>query len=230
MSSCAKMSFSTVPGDHARPADERRYIAALPVGVLLAAERGGAPSGQVNFSAPLSVEYITMVLSARPSSCSASRSDRPARRARPCRRGRCRGPSCRATALQPRQMCMRVEFRHRKNGLPAVFASPMKRIVSLVISSSMVSMRFLSAGRCSRSSVCRPGWPRCGGRRACRTSSASRGPEIVSCRLVLGVQVVGRALELAEAVHGRRVLVRSPRWFLPNCAVTWPTPSAARRS
>ena len=44
------------------------------------------------------------------------------------------------------QMCMRVEFHQRKNGLSAFFASAMKRIVSLVISSSMVSMRFLLSG------------------------------------------------------------------------------------
>ena len=42
-------------------------------------------------------------------------------------------------------MCMRVEFHQRKNGLSAFFASSMKRIASLVNSSSTVSMRFLSS-------------------------------------------------------------------------------------
>ena len=39
-----------------------------------------APSGQVSFSGPLSVEYMTMVLSAIPSSSSFWSNSRPARR------------------------------------------------------------------------------------------------------------------------------------------------------
>ena len=52
----------------------------------------------------------------------------------------------RDASLSRVQMCMRVEFHHRKKGLSACFASFMKRIVSVVTSSSTVSMRFLFSG------------------------------------------------------------------------------------
>jgi hypothetical protein len=44
------------------------------------------------------------------------------------------------------QTCLRVEFHHRKNGLPSFFASVMKRCACTVTSSSIVSMRFLPSG------------------------------------------------------------------------------------
>ncbi len=50
------------------------------------------------------------------------------------------------SALSRVQMCMRVEFHQRKNGLSAFFASSMKRMASRVTSSSIVSMRFLVSG------------------------------------------------------------------------------------
>src|SRR5277367_5232490 len=59
--------------DLARPADEAGHApSAFPVGVLLARNGLLAPSGQVSFSGPLSVEYMTMVLSAMPSSSTLS--------------------------------------------------------------------------------------------------------------------------------------------------------------
>ena len=50
------------------------------------------------------------------------------------------------SSLSRVQMCMRVEFHQRKNGLSAFFASVMKRSASLVTSSSIVSIRFLFSG------------------------------------------------------------------------------------
>ena len=44
------------------------------------------------------------------------------------------------------QMCIRVEFHHRKNGLSAFLARSMKSSALAVTSSSMVSMRFLVSG------------------------------------------------------------------------------------
>src|SRR5437879_13634425 len=47
------------------------------------------------------------------------------------------------SAFRRVQMCMRVEFHQRKNGLSAFFASAMKRRASRVNFSSKVSMRLL---------------------------------------------------------------------------------------
>ena len=51
-------------------------------------------------------------------------------------------------------MCMRVEFHHRKNGLPSACALSMKASASVVTSSSTVSIRSRVSGPVS--SIC---WP-----------------------------------------------------------------------
>ena len=53
------------------------------------------------------------------------------------------------------QMCMRVEFHHRKNGLPAACARSMKSSAPSVTSTSTVSIRSLVSGPVS-SIVCVP--------------------------------------------------------------------------
>ena len=58
-----------------------------------------------------------------------------------------------------------------------------------------------------------------GPNRLLNCGKSSAGGQFGQLRLLLGVQVVEVAEELVEAVHGRQVLVRSPRWFLPNCPV-----------
>ena len=106
-------------------------------------------------------------------------------------------------------MCMRVEFHHRKNGLPSACALSMKASASAVTSSSTVSMRSRVSGPVS--SIC---WP---------PSAQRRGPDhparaelllerralrvVGVLRLLLGVQVVEVAEELLEAVVGRQHLV-----------------------
>ena len=105
------------------------------------------PSGQVNFSAPLSVEYITMVLSAMPSSSSLSSIWPTWRRARPCRRDRCRGRSCPGFRLEARPdvHAGRVPPQEeRLAGLLRVLHEADRR--ASVTSSSTVSMRFLVSG------------------------------------------------------------------------------------
>ena len=74
MSMWETMPFSHGAGlDLARPAHEAGHApAAFPVGVLLLRNGVLPPSGQVSFCGPLSVEYMTMVLSAMPSSSSLS--------------------------------------------------------------------------------------------------------------------------------------------------------------
>ena len=106
-------------------------------------------------------------------------------------------------------MCMRVEFHQRKNGLSAFFASSMKRIASFVNSSSMVSIRFL-VERAGALDLLRAVRVRPGVDHAARAVLLPhlRVLEVVRVlRLVLGVQVVERAVELVEAVHGRQMLV-----------------------
>ena len=105
------------------------------------------PSGQVKDSAPLSVEYITIVLSSMPSSFNLA-SSMPT------------WPSCSTmpSAKTPSpvlpsdsgfkcvKMCMRVAFHHTKNGLPSLCALSMKFNDSFITSSSIVSMRLRVSG------------------------------------------------------------------------------------
>ena len=75
MSWCETMPFSTVPG-LILPGQRMNAGTRQPPSQLVSFWlRNGvlAPSGQVSFSGPLSVEYMTMVLSAMPSSSSLSR-------------------------------------------------------------------------------------------------------------------------------------------------------------
>ena len=58
-------------------------------------------------------------------------------------------------------MCMRVVFHQMKNGFPSLCAFSMKSIVLLVISSSIVSIRFIVSGPVS-SQVCLPHGPKRG--------------------------------------------------------------------
>src|SRR4029077_20487028 len=128
------------------------------------------PSGQDITSAPLSVEYITIVLSVIPSSSSLA-SNCPT--CRPC--------STIPSAVTPNpvtpshsffkcvQMCILVEFHQQKNGLSALCWRSMKSRPAAVISSSMVSIRFLLSGPVS-SIFCVPS----GFAQECRTP---RGPK-----------------------------------------------------
>ena len=72
MSSCAQISFETVPG-LMTPGQRIKVGTRHPASQLVSfSPRKGdvPPSGQENISGPLSVEYITSVLSAMPSSSS----------------------------------------------------------------------------------------------------------------------------------------------------------------
>ena len=72
MSSWAAMSLMTVPGSitPGQRITRRHAVAALPLVFFSPRNIVVPPSGQVKVSAPLSVEYITMVFSAMPSSSS----------------------------------------------------------------------------------------------------------------------------------------------------------------
>ena len=105
------------------------------------------PSGQVNFSAPLSVVYITTVLSVMPSSSSLS-SIWPIM------------PSCSTipSGNTPKPVtpsdsgfkrvctCIRVVLYQRKKGLSALTALSRKSNAAAVTSSSIVSIRFFVSG------------------------------------------------------------------------------------
>ena len=76
MSWCEKISLETVPG-LMTPGQRIAHGTRQPPSQLVSfSPRNGVvpPSGQLSSSAPLSVEYITMVLSAMPSSSSLSSS------------------------------------------------------------------------------------------------------------------------------------------------------------
>lgn len=149
MSSCAPISLMIVPGlitpgqrmnaGTRKPPSHCVFFSPLNMVV--------PPSGQVNVSAPLSVEYMTMVLASRPSSVSLA-STWPT------------WPSCSTmpsaytpspvlpseAAFRCVKTCILVEFHQRKNGLSAFFARSMKSSAFAVTSSSIVSMRLRVRG------------------------------------------------------------------------------------
>ena len=104
---------------------------------------------------------------------------------------------------------MAVELYHRKNGLSALTCFSIQSIAPAVISSSMVSMRFLVSGPVSL--ICLPA--------SCRQprSAARRGAEYLLELRILGivrqfrfffrVQVIEIAEEFVETVHGRQVFI-----------------------
>ena len=167
------------------------------------------PSGHVLFWGPLSVEYMTMVLSAMPSSSSLS-SIWPICSSWTTMR-RCRGParSCRGSSRRrgcgsaSRSSCTRGRTADRP--WPA---SRSTRARASVISSSMVSIRFLVSGPVSSISArpCRRGAMEHAARAELFLERGILGI-VGELRLLLGVQVIEVAEELVEAVHGRQVLV-----------------------
>ncbi len=119
-------------------------------------------------------------------------------------------------------MCIRVEFHQQKNGLSALAWRSMKSIAPAVISSSMVSMRFL-VKRPVSSIFCVPS----GFAQQCSTP---RGPNfflnsgipclriVLAFRLFLGVQVIEVAEELVEAMDGGQELVAIAKMVLAELA------------
>src|SRR5215213_6281305 len=158
MSMCETMPFSTVfalilPGQRTKHGTRQP-----PSQLLSFCPRNGvlAPSGQVSFSGPLSVEYMTMVLSVTPSSSSFASSSPICSS---CTTIRSLYGSC---PLLPRffsatcvRKCMAVALYQRKNGLSAFTCFSTQSIAFAVISSSIVSIRFLVNGPVS-TTVCPP--------------------------------------------------------------------------
>ena len=105
------------------------------------------PSGQVNFSAPLSVANTTMVLSAMPSASSLASSS-PTTQSSSCIPSAYRPSPVLSRQRSDRrvQTCMRVVLCHNRNGLPAWWARSMKSRERASRSSSMVSMRLRVSG------------------------------------------------------------------------------------
>ena len=104
---------------------------------------------------------------------------------------------------------MAVELYQRKNGLSALACFSIQSIAASVISSSMVSMRFLVSGPVSVDRL-----PALAVGHAVQHAARAelllerRILRIVGqLRLFLGVQVIEVAEELVEAVHGRQVFV-----------------------
>ena len=104
---------------------------------------------------------------------------------------------------------MAVELYQRKNGLSALACFSIQPSARSVISSSMVSMRFLVSGPVS--TIFCPPLPS-----AVAVEHAARAELLLErrilgivgqLRLFLGVQVIEVAEELVEAVHGRQVFV-----------------------
>ena len=184
---------------------------------------------------PLSVEYMTKVLSAMPSSSSAlstvptflswsiiaswyslcQRPDWPMLSGLVCVR-----------------KCMWVKFTQTKNGLPALFCRWMKSTARSAMSSSIVSIRFLVSGPVSLM-TCLPTLPKRGstvgssvsaGLAVQHAARAELGAErrvlrvVRQFRLFLGVQVVEIAVELVEAVDGGQELVAVAKVVLAELA------------
>src|SRR5262245_11716283 len=120
------------------------------------------PSGQVNTSAPLSVDHITIVLSAMPRSssflrswptipsCSTMPSGYVPRPVTPC-----------DSFFRCVKMCIRVELNQQKNGLPSFCDFSMNLSAPSRNSSSIVSMRLVFNGPVF-SIFCLPTLPNCG--------------------------------------------------------------------
>ena len=119
------------------------------------------------------------------------------------------------------QMCMRVEFHHRKNGLFGLLRALHEVACAFAVtSSSIVSMRFLVSGPVLVD-LLRAVWVRKGVNHAARPEPLPqlRVLEVVGVLgLVLGVEVVERAEELFESVRGRQVLVAVPQVVLAELA------------
>ena len=106
-------------------------------------------SGQVFMCGPLSVEYMTIVVSARPlSSRKASTSPTSSSWSHIVSwYSDCHRPALpRLPSLMCVRKCMWVVLSHTKNGVSAAFASPMNRSASGRISSSIVFIRSLVSG------------------------------------------------------------------------------------
>ena len=149
MSSCAQISFETVPG-LITPGQRISVGTRQPASQLVSfSPRNGdvPPSGQENSSAPLSVEYMTMVLSAMPSSSSLS-SSRPT------------SPSCSTMPsgyvpepgladrlrLQVREDVHARRVRPDEERLARLVRPSMKSSAASVNSSLTVSMRLVVSG------------------------------------------------------------------------------------
>ncbi len=127
---------------------------------------------------------------------------------------------------------MRVVFIQTKNGLLALTCRCMKSIAAAVVSSSIVSMRFLVSGPVS-SMVCLPTLPKRGSTVGSSRSLAlllitPRGPNLAvnagSLRVVrifrvfLGIEMIEIAEELIEAVHCRQKFVAIAEMVLAELA------------
>src|SRR4029453_2478191 len=149
MSVCEKISLDTVPG-LIMPGQRIAHGTRQPPSKLVSfSPRNGVgpPSGQLITSAPLSVEYITMVLSAMPRSssflsscptwpsCSTMPSGYTPRPVTPC-----------DSFLRCVKMCMRVEFHQQKKGLLSLTAFSMNLRLASRNSSSTVSIRLVVSG------------------------------------------------------------------------------------
>ena len=147
-----------------------------------------AASGQEFMCGPLSVEYMTNVLSAIPASSNAlstvptflswsimasayspiHRPDWP-----------------RLSGLTCVRKCMCVKFTHRKIGLPAAFWRWMKSTARLATSSSIVSIRFLVSGPVSLM-ICLPTLPNRGSTVGSSVSLALRVQHAARAELLRG--------------------------------------------
>src|SRR5262249_45303057 len=146
----------------ARPApSHRNATCALPVGVLLASEGVMALSGHVFICGPLSVLYITKVLSPMPSS-SSRLSNSPTFLSWSIIvswYGDCQRPACpRLSGLVCVRRCMWVVLTQQKNGVPAACWRLIQSLAAATNSSSQVSIRFFVSGPVS-SILCLPTLP-----------------------------------------------------------------------
>ena len=126
---------------------------------------------------------------------------------------------------------MRVVLNQQKNGLPACACRLMKSMAAAVVSSSIVSIRFLVSGPVS-SIVCLPTLPKRGSTVGSSRSVAlhritPRGPNFAELRvlrdspvfrLLLGIEVIEVAEELVEAVYGRQKFVAVAEMVLAELA------------
>src|SRR5215831_13491061 len=164
MSSWAPISLLTVPG-FMTPGQRMTHGTRQPPSQLVSfSDRNGVvpPSGQVNTSAPLSVDHITIVLSAMPSSsnflsnwptmpsCSTMPSGYVPSPVTPC-----------DSFFRCVKMCIRVELNQQKNGLPSFCDFSMNFRAPSRNSSSTVSIRFVVNGPVF-SIFCLPTFPNCG--------------------------------------------------------------------
>ena len=184
---------------------------------------------------PLSVRYMTKVLSAMPRSSSALRTVPTflSWSIMASWYGLCQRPAWpMLSGLVWVRKCMWVKFTQTKAGLPASFCRWMKSTARSAMSSSIVSIRFLVSGPVSLHDLLADLAEARIHRRVVRgrglavqhAARAELGAErrvlrvVRQFRLFLGVEVVEVAVELVEAVHGGQELVAVAQVVLAELA------------